>query len=64
MCLRPICVQVRLVVCRQETASERKLKQSGQVWLAAAGAAVVAYVILSGQLASSEYEFEDDDDEE
>lgn len=48
---------------RQDTASERRLKQSGQVWLAAAAAVVVAYVILSGQWASTEYEFEDEDDE-
>jgi metaxin len=48
---------------RQDTASERRLKQSGQVWLAAAAAVVVAYVILTGQWASTEYEFEDEDDE-
>ncbi len=49
---------------RKETASERKLKQSGQMWLAAAGAAVVAYVIFSGQFVSLEYELEDEEDDE
>lgn len=47
---------------RQETASEKRLKHSGQMWLAAAAAAVVAYVILTGQWANAEYEFEDDDE--
>ena len=38
--------------CRKDTAAERKLKQSGQLWLAAAGAAIVTYVVFSGQVLS------------
>ena len=47
-----------------ETAADRKLRQSGKLWLAAAGVVILAYVVISGQFVSMEYAYEDEEEEE
>ena len=54
-------------ICKQKREAERALQRKGRVWLLCAGAAIAAYVLLSGQYIQLELwdteEYEEEEEE-